>query len=47
MVAQNEVVLKHISTSHMIADPLTKPIAIDDFSGSTVACISYYMYLFD
>lgn len=31
MVAQNEVVLKHVSTSHMIVDPLTKPIARDAF----------------
>ena len=27
MVAQKEVVLKHISTSRMVVDPLTKPIA--------------------
>ena len=31
MVAHNEVVLKHISTSLMIADPLTKPIGRDVF----------------
>ena len=31
MVAYNEVVLKHISTSFMIADPLTKPIGKDVF----------------
>jgi len=31
MVAQKEVVLKHISTSCMVADPLTKPIARDVF----------------
>jgi hypothetical protein len=31
MIAQKEVVLKHISTSRMIADPLTKPIARDVF----------------
>ena len=27
MVAQKKVVRKHISTSRMVADPLTKPIA--------------------
>ena len=31
MVAQKEVVLKHISTSQMIANPSTKPIARDVF----------------
>jgi hypothetical protein len=31
MIAQKEVVLKHISTSRMVADPLTKPIARDVF----------------
>ena len=31
MVAHNKVVLKHISTSLMIADPLTKPIGRDIF----------------
>ena len=31
MVAQGEVVLKHISTGSMVADPLTKPIARDVF----------------
>ena len=31
MVAQGEVVLKHISTGCMVADPLTKPIARDVF----------------
>ena len=31
MVAQEEVVLKHISTGCMVADPLTKPIARDVF----------------
>ena len=31
MVAHNEVVLKHISTSLMIADPFTKPIGRDVF----------------
>ena len=31
MVAHNEVVLKHISTSLMIVDPLTKPIGRDVF----------------
>jgi hypothetical protein len=31
MVAQKEVVLKHISMSHKIANPLTKPIARDVF----------------
>ena len=33
MVAQKEVILKHISTSEMVADPLTKPIARDVFIG--------------
>ena len=31
MEAQNEVVLKHVSTSLMIADPLKKPIGRDVF----------------
>ena len=31
MVAQGEVVLKHISTNNMVADPLTKAIARDLF----------------
>ena len=31
MDAHNEVVLKHVSTSLMIADPLTKPIGRDVF----------------
>ena len=31
MVAHNEVVLKHVSTSLMIVDPLTKPIGRDVF----------------
>ena len=31
MVAHNEVVLKHISTSLMIVDPLIKPIRRDAF----------------
>ena len=31
MVTHNEVVLKHISESLMIADPLTKPIGRDVF----------------
>ena len=31
MVVHNEVVLKHISTSLMIANPLTKPIGRDAF----------------
>ena len=31
MVAHNELVLKHISESLMIADPLTKPIGRDVF----------------
>ena len=31
MVAHNEVVLKHISISLMIVDPLTKPIERDVF----------------
>ena len=29
MVSQGEVILQHISTSSMVADPLTKPIARD------------------
>ena len=31
MVAQGEVVLRHISTGSMVADPLTKPITRDVF----------------
>ena len=31
MVAQGEVVMKHISTRSMVADPLIKPIARDVF----------------
>jgi hypothetical protein len=31
MVTHKEVVLKHISTTRMIADPLTKPIGRDAF----------------
>jgi hypothetical protein len=31
MVMHKEVVLKHISTTRMIADPLTKPIGRDAF----------------
>ena len=31
MVAQGEVVLRHISSGSMVADPLTKPIARDVF----------------
>lgn len=31
MVAQKEVVIEHIPTGKMIADPLTKPIARDLF----------------
>ena len=31
MVAQKEVILKHIPTTRMIADPLTKPIAKESF----------------
>ena len=31
MITQNEVVLKHISTNEMVADPFTKPIAMDAF----------------
>ena len=31
MVAQKEVVLKHISTSRMVTDPLTKPIACEAY----------------
>ena len=31
MVARGEVVMKHISTRSMVADPLTKPIARDVF----------------
>ena len=31
IITENDVVLKHISTSNMVADPLTKPIAKDVF----------------
>ena len=31
MIARSEVVMKHISTGSMVADPLTKPIARDVF----------------
>lgn len=31
MIAKNEVVLKHISISHMIADPMAKPIMKEAF----------------
>ena len=30
-IIEKDVVLKHISTSNMVADPLTKPIARDVF----------------
>ena len=30
-ITKNDVVLKHISTSNMVADPLTNPIARDVF----------------
>ena len=30
-ITENDVVLKHISTSNMVVDPLTKPIARDVF----------------
>ena len=29
LIAQKEVILKHISSSHMVVDPLTKPITRD------------------
>jgi hypothetical protein len=35
MVSQEEVILHHISTSSMVADPLTKPIARDLFFSHT------------
>ena len=35
MVSQWEVILQHISTSSMVADPLTKPIARDLFFSHT------------
>jgi hypothetical protein len=35
MVSQKEVILQHISTSSMVADPLTKPIARDLFFSQT------------
>ncbi|OMO58188.1 Integrase, catalytic core [Corchorus capsularis] len=31
LIAQKEVILKHISTSHMVVDPLTKPIPRDAY----------------
>ena len=31
VIMENDVVLKHISTSNIVADPLTKPIARDIF----------------
>ena len=31
MITKNEVVLKHIPTNEMVADPFTKPIARDAF----------------
>lgn len=31
MIVQMEVILTHIPTSHMIVDPLTKPISRDIF----------------
>ena len=31
MITQNEVVLRHIPTSKMVADPFTKPITRDSF----------------
>jgi len=37
MLAQGEVVLKHISTGSMVADPLTKPIARDVFLSHIVS----------
>ena len=50
MVAHNEVVLKHISTSFMIANPLTKPIGKDDFQAHVrslgnmmICCFSYHL----
>ena len=33
MITQNEVVLKHIPTNEMVADPFIKPIARDSFVG--------------
>jgi hypothetical protein len=35
MVSQGEVILQHISTSSMVADPLTKPITRDFFFSHT------------
>jgi hypothetical protein len=35
MVSQGEVILQHISTGSMVADPLTKPIARDLFFSHT------------
>ena len=37
IVAQNQVILKHIPTSRMVADPLTKPIARDVYIGHVKA----------
>ena len=31
LIAQKEVILKHISTSHMVADPLTESITRDAY----------------
>ena len=31
LITQKEVILKHISTSHMVADPLTKLIIKDAY----------------
>ena len=31
VIIENDVVLKHISTSNIVVDPLTKPIARDVF----------------
>ena len=35
IVSQGEVILQHISTGSMVADPLTKPIASDLFFSHT------------
>ena len=32
-ITENDVVLKHISTSNLVADPFTKPIAKDIYVG--------------
>lgn len=37
MIGKKKVVLKHISTSQMVADPLTKPIAKDLFQAHVKA----------